>query len=193
MGLKEILNDISRDSEELNNESLNAAIIETDKRIIEAAEEIDKRMSEAKEVLAAEIKRKRIKLTAKAELETYRDRQKMEVNLIDRILEESLKELIRQLKQNREGYLNFLKKLVRLSADLIGSIPVEVSLSKDDIGLFSELAKDFREGELVLKDAVKIDGGVICSSGGSYVDNSLENIFERKRPVFLKMISEELG
>lgn len=193
MGLKEILDDISRDSEELNSFTLSSAKIEAENKMLEAAEEIERKRTEKKEELAADIKRRRIKLTAKAELDAYRERQKLEVNLIDSVLDESFKELIKEINKNRETYLSFLKNLVRASVALIGTLPVEVSLSKDDAVLFDEIAKDYKQGDLKLAGSAKISGGVICSSGGSYVDNSIENIFEKQRPAFLKMISEELA
>jgi vacuolar-type H+-ATPase subunit E/Vma4 len=193
MGLKEILDDISRESDELNSFTLSAAKIEAENKMLQSAEEIERRRAEKKEELAADIKRRRIKLTAKAELDAYRERQKLEVSLIDSVLEEAFSELIKYINQNRETYLNFLKNLVKASVALIGTMPVEISLSKDDSPLFNELAKDYSQGELVLADSVKISGGVICSSGGSYVDNSIENIFEKQRPAFLKMISEDLA
>jgi vacuolar-type H+-ATPase subunit E/Vma4 len=193
MGLKEILDEISRESEELNTEAIMSAKMEAEQRMLKAIEDAERNIAERRTELAAEIKRRRIKLKAKAELEAYRDRQKLEVSLIENVLKEALKELIDKLKHDKKSYLNFLKKLVKASVDLIGSIPVEISLSKDDMNLFSELAKDFKKGELVLAEAVKIYGGVICRAGGSYVDNSIENIFEKQRPAFLKMISEELA
>ena len=193
MGLKEILDDISGESELQRGESLNAAIIDSDKRIVEAIEEIERKKLEEQKILAGELKRKRIKLTAKAELDSYREKQTLEVGLITRVLNEAFDELVKHLKGSREAYLGFLKKLVRASIDLIGSKPVGISLSKDDADMFGELEKEFGRGEITLRENVKISGGVICSAGGSYVDNSLENIFEKKRPEFVKMISEELN
>ncbi len=192
MGLKEILDEISRESDQEYNEAIGSAKLDADKSIVEAMDELELERGKEKDSFALELKRMRIKLTAKVELEIYRERQKLEVNMIGDLLEESFGVLLNSLKENRDIYKKFLIKLIRSSIDLLGTVPVNVSFNRDDRVLFDEIAGDFG-GNIRLAEDVKIDAGVICTAGGSYVDNSLENIFEKYRPVFLKMISLELN
>ncbi len=192
MGLKEILDEINRDADSENNEFINTAKIESDKKVITQAEEINNKHDKDKSSLESELKRFRLKLSAKADLDAYREKQKLEVNLIEKALEESYGELIKYLKENIEVYFDFLKRLIKSSIELIGVTPVSISLNKEDQVLFKDLAKEFEKDALTLAAPAKISGGVICASGDSYIDNSLENIFKKNRPQFLKMISEEI-
>ncbi len=192
MGLQEILDEINKDSEAVNNDILNQAKMQADKVLVDKMEELNAYYAKQKNTLESDLKRLTSKLMAKAELDAYREKQKIEVELIDNLLNESCHELFQFLKNNPEKYKGFLIKLISNTINIIGVDNIGISLNKEDESFFNEINKAFNQ-KLSLLPPVKIMGGVIGIAGDSYIDNSLENIFNKLKPGFIKMISESMS
>jgi vacuolar-type H+-ATPase subunit E/Vma4 len=191
MGLQEILDEIQKEAEGRNNEVLTAARMEADKIVMAKLDDLNAAYGKLRRDLDLELKRLKAKLTAKAELDVQRDRAKAELKLIEDLLHESYRNLIDTTKKDESRYTDFLKRLVKRSSESVGENELGVSFSKDDERLFDSVREAFGK-KLKLLPPVKISGGVICVSGDTYIDYSLDNIFDHLKPDFIKMISDSM-
>jgi vacuolar-type H+-ATPase subunit E/Vma4 len=191
MGLQEIIDDIQKEAEGKNNDVLTAARMEADKIVMSKLDELNAFYAKERKDLDLELKRLKAKLTAKAELDIQRDRAKAELLLIDGLLQNAYKNLIDTAKKDGTKYNEFLVRLIKKSADSVGEGELGVSFSKEDERVFDAVNGAFGK-KLKLLPPTKISGGVICVSGDTYIDYSLDNIFEHLKPDFIKLISDSM-
>lgn len=191
MGLKEILDEIQKEADTKDGEVLSAAKLEADQIVMNKLEELDAFYGKQRQLLDLDLKRLKAKLTAKAELDVQREKQKAELDQIDGLLKESYHYVVDSVKKDEKRYLEFLKKLVARAVRTVEKGELGVSFSKEDEHLFDSLNGSF-ERKLKLLPPTKMAGGVVCISGDSYIDYSLDNIFEQLKPGFIKMIADAM-
>jgi vacuolar-type H+-ATPase subunit E/Vma4 len=186
MGLQEILSHIQKETETENTEAIKQANAAAEKMLLERLEEINRVYEKKKTGLEVELKRLSAKLLAKSELDAYRERQRLELEMLDSLLKEAYQELLQNLKKDSAKYRRFLLRIVQQSVPLIEGSEMGVSFNKEDEVYFDQIKSDVKAG-LKLLPSSKIDGGVICSSKDIYIDSSLENIYNKMRPELIKL------
>lgn len=191
MGLQELLDEIQKEADTRDSEVLSAAKLEADKIVVGKLEELDSYYGKQRQALDLELKRLKAKLTAKAELDVQREKQKAELEQIDGLLKEAYHYVADTAKKDDKRYLEFLKKLVQRSLKTVDVAEMGVSFCKEDERLFDELNRSFG-GKLKLLPSSKMSGGVVCIAGDTYIDYSLDNIFEQLKPGFIKMIADTM-
>lgn len=192
MGLQEILNEIHQESDAENNDIIAQAKLQSDKIIVDKVEELNSIYSAKKEFLESELKRLSAKLTAKAELDAIRERQKVEVELIEGVMNDAYSELANGMRKDEKQYLAFLIRMAKGAIKLVDPKTAGLSFSKEDEKYFDAIKKELKM-EVKLLPASKITGGLVCISGDTYVDNSLETLYNRMRPAFVKMVADILS
>ena len=114
-----------------------------------------------------------------------------ELEMVESVLNESYQELIQAMRNDSKKYLDFLIRIVRNTSNVIEDDTIGISLSKEDEKLFEAIQKEIKKN-LKLLPPSKIAGGVISIAGKTYIDNSIDNIFSKMRPLFIKIIAEAL-
>jgi vacuolar-type H+-ATPase subunit E/Vma4 len=189
MGLQEILKEIYQESDTVNNEALTQAKFQADKMVVERADELDILYKGMRDELEVELKRLSAKMIAKAELDLYREKQRVEVAMIEDVLNEAYAELAENLHKDSAKYLSFLIRLAKGAIQLVGAQGVGFSFSKEDEKYFENIKSELK-ADVKLLPASKIAGGLICIAGDSYVDNSIDSIYGRMKPGFVRMVSD---
>lgn len=188
MGLQEILTEIHRQADTEIADLLNEARLHSDKMIVDKAEELESLYREKRESLETELKRLSAKLTAKAELDVEREKQMAEIQLIEETLQQSYQELCAQLRKDEQKYIQFLIRLAKGSVRLLEGKSCGLSFNKEDEKYFDTI-KNAVGGSVNLLPAVKIVGGLICISGDAYIDNSIETLYSRLKPEFVRQLA----
>lgn len=191
MGLQEIISEIHQETNAENTQKLNSMKLQAEKMVVAKMEQLKQHYQVESDNLDQELRRLKTKMTAKAELDSFREKQKLESELIENLLNETYQSLLQTIKSNENRYLQFLIKLVAESAKIIGNDSIGISLSKEDEKFFKDIEKGVSV-KLSLLPASKIAGGVISSFEKTYIDNSIENIYQKMRPESIKIIVNEL-
>lgn len=189
MGLQEILTEVRNQAQNENTDLIKSVKSESENMLLEKQKDLADLYSAKREALEVELKRLSAKLLAKVELDNKRDFQKMEQDLIETALNESYHDFQQNLRADEKRYLAFLISLVNGSLSLMQEKEIGISLSKEDEKYFDSIQKSVT-GKLKLLPASRIAGGVVCTSGDTYIDNSIENIFNKMKPDFVKMIAD---
>jgi vacuolar-type H+-ATPase subunit E/Vma4 len=189
MALQEIINEIYVQFDAENNEVLNQARMAADEVIVNKADALNSHYSSERKTLEADLKKMEAKLKAKVDLEVFREKQKAESEMVESLLDEAYHEIIKVIRNDPDNYKKFLVKKIYESVKILDSDKISISLSKEDEKYFGDI-KDTIKIEMELLPSAKISGGVICTAGDSYIDNSIEMIFNRKKPQFIKTIAD---
>jgi len=193
MGLQEMLAEIQKEYEQDNEEIIKKAKMEADKLIVKKVEELDRKYAKQREIFETKLKQMKTKLTAKAELDTYREKEKKEFELIEKLINESFNDVVQHLRTHPEIYFKFLKNLIFAAQKEIGIKPLGVSFSKEEEDIIKDFKKELSENEVKILSPSNIKGGVICSAGENYIDFSIENIFRTLRPEILKIVTKAIS
>lgn len=192
MGLQEILDEINQQSVKQSENILSEARVVATKMLMEKSDELEKIYERRKKMMDDELYRLQKKLHAKADLNAQKEAYRIESDMVVSLITNSFDEFLERLRNDDNLHALFLAHLIDSSIDFIGDKTVSISLNNDDEKLFSAIKKSSK-GKLTLGDNARIRGGVICTFGKVFVDNSLENIFKTMKPDFVRMIAGELG
>lgn len=187
MGLQEILKEIQDTADAENSDVLREAKLQAEKIVLEKAAQLGEEVADKQDALEIELKKLSAKLMARAELDIFRERQRSEVEMVESILQEAYQKLLESLRQDSAKYQKFLNRLATGALKMVEGKEAGIILSKEDEKYFPEIQKSVQQ-KISLLPSVKMAGGVICVAGDTYIDNSLENIFNRMRPDFVKII-----
>ena len=192
MGLQEILTEVRNQAQNENTDLIKQVKAQSENMLLDKQKELADLYSNKREALEVELKRLSAKLLAKVELDNKRDFQKMEQELIESALHEAYQDLLQNLRSDASRYEAFLVSLVDGALKLMQEKEISISLAKEDEKYFDSMQKSVT-GKLKLLSASRIAGGVVCTSGDTYIDNSIENIFSKMKPDFVKMIADAVS
>lgn len=192
MGLQDIVNEIRKDSSAENDNVLGQAKAEAERIRTGKQAELASHYQKQRDAMEVEFKRLRQKLMAKAELDAQREVQQRESMMIEKILTGIQKALVDTLRNDKTRYLKFLSRAVKDSLPLFEGGKAGIAFAAGDEGLFEEVKKQ-SGAELTKLPATRITAGAILVSGNTWIDHSLDSIFEKMRPDFVRVIIEEKG
>jgi vacuolar-type H+-ATPase subunit E/Vma4 len=192
MGLQEIVNEIRKDSSAESENVIRQAEAEAEKIRSEKKTQLEVRYKALREAADVEFKRLRQKLMAKAELDAQREVQQCESDMIEKLITDIQKSILETLRKDRGRYVRYLVRAVKDSVSFFEGGKSGISFSREDEGLF-ESVKNESGAKLELLPASRISAGAVLISGNTYIDHSLETVFEKMRQDFVRIIVEEKG
>lgn len=191
MGLQEILDEIQKNSQGEIDDIINHAKVTATQIIANKTSELESFYEKKRQLLQDELVRLDKKLHAKAELDAQREKYRIETELVNSILEEAFQNIVGTLRKDKKTNIDFITDLIERTFDALKVKEMEISLNAEDKKIFDDIQKKFGK-KISFREIVHISGGVICQSGISYVDNSIDTIFERLRPRFIQWIFDEI-
>lgn len=191
MGLQEILDEIQKNSKGEVDDIISRARFTADQIVVNKTAELDTYYDKRRQALTEDLQRLEKKLHAKAELDSQREKYHIQTEIVNSILEESFNKIISDLRDDKKRNVDFIASLILRTFDTLKVKDMEVSLNPHDAELFDEIKK--KTGKMIrFKEQVNISGGVVCQSGISYVDNSIDTLFDRLKPDFIQWIFDEI-
>ena len=194
MGLKEILEEIGKESDERSLTVINEAKLKASQIVIQKTEELEEFYQKKREAFLNDLEREERKLFAKVELDAQKELNIIDNEIIETTISETFTELIGRLKKDEELYLAFLLKMIDQAVKVLGKKEMVVSLNHDDTRLFDKLAARSKV-KISLGEPAHIQAGIICALKDSpvFIDNSLASIFRDLKPEFIRLIVSELS
>ncbi len=191
MGLQEILDEIEKSSRGEIDDIINHAKVTATQIIVNKTSELEKFYEKKRQLLQEETQRYEKKLHAKAELDAQREKYRIETEIVNSILQDSFSKIVQTLRSDKQKNTEFIANLIDRTAKTLKLKELDISMNPEDSKLFDELKKKTKVA-IKLQEPVNISGGVVCKSGISYVDNSIDTIFERLKPKFIQWIFDEI-
>ncbi|NPV00795.1 MAG: hypothetical protein HPY53_05370 [Brevinematales bacterium] len=194
MGLKEILDEISKESDERTQTILNDSKMKAAQITILKSEELEEYYKKKRDAFLTEIARDERKLFAKVELDAQKSLNIVDNQIIETTINEVFQDVIERLKKDEELYLTFLQKQIDHAAKVLKKKEILISLNSDDAHLFKKLESRVKT-KITLGEPAVIRAGVICSAIDSpvFIDSSLGSIFRDMKPDFIRLITQELS
>ena len=194
MGLKEILEEIGKESDERALTVINEAKVKAAQIVAQKIDELEEYYRKKREAFMNDIEREERKVFAKVELDAQKELNIIDNEIIETTLSEAFTEIVDRLKKDEKLYLSFLQRMVEQAVKVLGKKEGVVSLNSDDANLFKKLSEQTKV-KITLGEPAHIRAGIICSAKDSpvFIDNSLASILRDLKPEFIRLIVSELA
>jgi vacuolar-type H+-ATPase subunit E/Vma4 len=194
MGLKEILDEISKESDERTLSILNDSKVKAAQITMQKTEELEAYYKKKRDAFVVEMEREERKLFAKVELDAQKALNIVDNQIIESTISEVFQEIIDRLKKDEGLYLTFLQKHIEQAAKILKKKEIQISLNNDDTHLFEKLQSRVKT-KIVLGEPAMIRAGIICSATDTpvFIDSSMGSILRDLKPEFIRLITQELS
>ncbi len=191
MGIREMLDEVRTETLNKAEKTLEEAKSKANSMIIEKIDQLEKFYAEKREEFSKELLLQKKKMMGKTDMEIIKDIQEKKTNLYKSFFNELIMSVVEELRRDRKIYMNFFHKVYEnLKKDLKGK-KYEIFLSFNDEKIANDIKNIFSGVDKI--SFQNIIGGIIIKFEDTYIDVSLDSIFEKYREDILRVVVSEIG